>query len=165
MATTQSYTPVTTSYFSRLLIDSGVPENTADFCWVYSSTLKTPYLEYEKNLRWQKFRAHRTADGIDKMIPAWSMAKLISMLPDAVDAKTVTYNEETDCEEFLLTRCELYLCKAHISYDCGDVSAFSVDGDFNKCVIKTVAWLAESGHIVFDSGETHAKESDEEEYM
>lgn len=155
MPTPQSNTPVTTPYFSQLLINSGLPISTADFYWVYAPGLKVPYLEYNKNLIWQKYREIRGIDDNVERLPSWSIAKLIDLLPTFIEINTNSYDENTDTEVFTKRRYELNMGKSWISYSYSeyneDSCQFHISGDFNKCVIKSIAWLAEKGMFQSDS--------------
>lgn len=147
MATPQTYTPVTTPYFSRLLIKSGLPTSTADFYWVYASNLKVPFLEYNKNLAWQRYRAVRGIEDCTDRLPCWSIAKLVSLLPEFIELSSNSYDEATDAEYFSKYRCELEMAKSAIGYkQMGDENlyVFRVLGDFNKCVVRTVEWLLDN---------------------
>ena len=144
MATPQTYTPVTTPYFSHLLIDSGLPTSTADFYWVYAPNLKVPFLEYNKNLAWQRYRDIRGIEDCTDRLPCWSIAKLVGMLPEFIELSSNSYDEATDTEYFSKIRCDLVMEKSFIGYkSVGDEDAyeFHVSGDFNKCVVRTLEWL------------------------
>lgn len=169
MPTPQSYTPVTTPYFSHLLIDSGMPISTADFYWIYTAKFKVPYLEYNKNLVWQKYRDVRGIEDSIDTLPCWSIAKLVGMLPEVIELNSNFYDEVYDTESCLKIKCQLCMSKSYIGYqridsehDAHDYEFYAY-GDFNKCVVRAVEWLLNK-HLIQTVAEFNGETDWEEEF-
>ena len=117
----------TTREQSERLLALGLKKETADMHWAYHSVTATRYMV-----------AH-PCDGVGECIPAWSLHRLIEMMPDCLEMK----DKENYTWKYLFRLShvqvvyEVYLYERRFS---------EMDNVYNN-IIDCIEWLIKEGHF------------------
>ena len=115
----------TTREQSERLLALGLKKETADMHWAYHSVTATRYMV-----------AH-PCDGVGECIPAWSLHRLIEMMPDEIEFPISGMPKDFHFE----------IHRGLVRYYNGYVCCVMEGGGYYKGIIDCIEWLIKEGYF------------------